>query len=86
MFQNRLKNYSNSEGFDFGYFRMKKFLISLPENTIFEEYEAIELTHPKGKTVTFLHRNGEFFELHHFEHRSGAHSCFTECDEKNTGY
>lgn len=59
---------------------MKNCLLSLPQNTSLAEYEVIELVHPKGRRVSFLSRNDEFYELHHFEPKRGASSCFVNYD------
>ena len=44
---------------------MAQLLISLPPGTKFDEFEAFQLTHPKGQEVTFLKRQNRLYELNH---------------------
>ena len=63
---------------------MKNFLLSLPVGSSVSDYSAVELSHPKGRKVSFLSKGDEFFELHHFEPKRGAASCFVEEDGNTT--
>jgi len=63
---------------------MMNFLISLPDNTSLSDFKVVEVEHPKGKSVTFLTRENELFELHHFESKRGAYSCFVKEENETT--
>lgn len=45
--------------------KMAQLLISLPPGTKFDEFEAFQMTHPKGQEVTFLKRQNRLYELNH---------------------
>ena len=62
---------------------MSELLISLPEGNL-DEYEPVQLAHPKGKICTFLIRDHKIYEMNHFNEKHN--SCFVGVNEdKATG-